>query len=157
MRVYIRTSFKIHSHTRQTGYRNEYKLSKNRHTWMHNQKKDYPEKKIPLWKGTAPKSYRPITCLPINTNGPNKGGDLLFVYKPRTVSRRTEKMPAGNKRNRRGTIHWSIRPQREQKGHKEMYLWRGLTTKRHIWKIDSLKTYKISNEVKRFIEKTFKT
>ena len=40
-----------------------------------------------------------------NTNGTNKEGDLLLANKPRTVSRRTERMPCGDQGNRRTTIH----------------------------------------------------
>ena len=37
------------------------------------------------------------------------------LMKPQTISWRTEKMAHGKERNRWSTIHWSIRPQGEQK------------------------------------------
>ena len=49
-----------------------------------------------------------------NTNGTNKGGDLLFANKLRTVPRETERTLQGNGRNRRAAIHWSTHSQREQ-------------------------------------------
>ena len=40
-----------------------------------------------------------------NTNGTNQRRDQLYDNKPRTVSRRIERMPQGNVKNRRSTIH----------------------------------------------------
>ena len=49
-----------------------------------------------------------------NTNGSNKGGDLLLVNKPRTLHRGTERMPQVDQRDRRTTVHWLTHPQRGQ-------------------------------------------
>ena len=45
-----------------------------------------------------------------NTNGTNQGGDLIFANKPRTIPRRTERMPQGNQKNWRATIYCSTHP-----------------------------------------------
>ena len=48
-----------------------------------------------------------------NTNDTNKGGDLLFTNKPRTLPQGTERMPHKDQWNRRATIHSSTYPQGE--------------------------------------------
>ena len=42
-----------------------------------------------------------------NPNSTDLGGDLLLAYKLKTVSQRTTRMPQGNKRNRKSTVHRS--------------------------------------------------
>ena len=89
------------------------------------------------------------------------GGDLSLANKLRTVSRRTEKMLQGNKRNRISTIHWSIHPQKEQNETKNVAIaWIDLKTVYEMVLqsliINCLKTYKISDQVIKFIEKALK-
>ena len=49
-----------------------------------------------------------------NTNGTNKGRDLLLANKPWIVPQGTERMPQRIQRYRRATLHWSAHPEREQ-------------------------------------------
>ena len=49
-----------------------------------------------------------------NTNDTNKGGDLLHVINPWTIPRGKKRIPQGNQKNWRSTIHWSTYPQGEQ-------------------------------------------
>ena len=54
----------IHLHSRQTCSRNELMPTRCTSTWLNNQRKTTLIQKDPS-KGTAPNSYRPITCLPM--------------------------------------------------------------------------------------------
>ena len=45
-----------------------------------------------------------------NTKDTNKGGDLLFANKPRTVPQGIERMLLGDQRYKRATIRWSRQP-----------------------------------------------
>ena len=60
-----------------------------------------------LLNGTFPKNYRSVSYLPAdhleNTNGSIQGGDALFDDKSPTLTRRTEMIPQGNRRNKRST------------------------------------------------------
>ena len=75
---------------------------------MDDQRKDNPDPKRPPKRNRHQQlqTHNVPTTDVENTNDTDQRGDLLFTNKPRTVLRRTERMPQGNKRNMRYTIHW---------------------------------------------------
>ena len=98
-----------------------------------------------------------------NINSSNKGRDLLLANKPQIVPWGTERIPQMIQRYRKVTLHRSAHPQREQdQTEKLSYDLDWLQKKAYdivpqSWIINSLKMYKISDEVINFIEKTMKT
>ena len=86
--------------------------------WVDAQKKEiYPKgwqkKERPLWSKRNHKKETHSTTDNVssydveNPNSTDKERDLLLVRKPRSASRKIERMPQGNKRNRWTAIHWS--------------------------------------------------
>ena len=80
-------------------------LTRNIHTQIDDQGKDHSH---PKWarKNNRPNNCSPIMCLPMMWKilSVQIRGDLLLVYKPRTVPRGTERMSQVDLRNSRTTI-----------------------------------------------------
>ena len=74
---------------------------------------------------------------------------LLFTHKSRTVPRGTERMPQGNQKNRRSTIHWSSHPQGKQNVAKKSWInnKKAFDMVPQSWIINRFKMYKISLEI----------
>ena len=90
----------------------------------------------------------------------NRKGDIRFANKLQTVHCGMEGMAQGHQRNRRATTHWSTRTQKEENETKKSgygvdwqqkgIWWYSLQS----WIIDCLKIWKLSGEVRKFIENT---
>ena len=94
-----------------------------------------------------------------NTNGRNKGRDLLLANKLRIVPWGTERRPQSIQKHERATLHWLAHPQWEQdktktsgSGNKKVY-----ELVPQSWIINCRKISKLSDEVINFIGKIVKT
>ena len=126
---------------------------------MDNQRKDHSDPERPSQRNCSKQlqTHNLPTHDVENTNSTNYGGDLLFVNKPRTVSRLTERMPQGKQRNRRA-INQNILKERKTRWKNVAMAWidnkKAYDMVLQSWIIDCLKMYKISGEVKMFFETT---
>ena len=85
--------------------------------WRDAEKKQTKEKTDLIQKMNCPQhlqTHNMLTDDGENTNGTNKGGDLLFANKPQIVPWGTERIPQGTQINRKAILHWSILLQGEQ-------------------------------------------
>ena len=76
---------------------------------MDDQRKDPIDPKRPPWRNRSKQLQThnvPIYDVE-NTIGTNKGGELLLVNKPRTLSQGTERMLQVDHRHKRAILHWS--------------------------------------------------
>ena len=97
-----------------------------------------------------------------NINRTHKGSDLQLSNKPRIVPWRTERMLQRIQRHSRITLHRSThlgweQNQTEKSSYSLDWHKKGYDMVPHSWIINSLKMYKISDEVIKFIDKTIKT
>ena len=106
----------IHNHSWQTSARNEQMSIRNPLTRMDDQRKNHTDTKRSSKRNCHKQlqTHNVHTYDVANTNGTNKGRDLLLTSMSRIVPWGTEMMPQRNQRRRRATIHWSKYPQQEQ-------------------------------------------
>ena len=125
--------------------------------WM-TKRKDHPDPKKPR------KELSPTTTDPKhayrwweNTNSTNQGGDLSFSNKPQTIPHR--KKPREQEEQIFYTlINTSPRKKNEKKNVAMAWIdyKKACNINPQSWIIDSLKVYKISNKIIKFIKKTMK-
>ena len=158
--VYMDIGSKIHFHPWQIGYGNEYRLRNNRYTRMDDQRKDHPEsEKSP--KGTAHYNYRAITF-------------ILMMWKPLMAQIREKiysslisrgqfprnRIDAAREPEEQDSFYVLINTSTRTAKRDEKMAWidykKVLDIILQSWIRDSLKMYKISDEVLKLIEETMK-
>ena len=153
-----------HLHSRQTSTRNEQMSTRRASTWMDDQRKDYINPKDPS-KGTALNNYRPITCLPMMLKilTAQIREKIYYSLTSRGLFPDEQK---GCRQGSRGTAEFLYIDQHilnESKTRRKNLAMAWIDYKMaydmvpQSWILHCLKMYKISHEVRNFVEQTMKT